>query len=303
MLPPRLALPARNLPSYRPPAPLPTETAIPHHLDIVFGGHLRLLGYDIPETSVQPGGALELSLYWESLAPTATDHLIFIHLLGQGDRIVAQRDSCPGRGLISTTWLEPGRRWVEHYTITIPATAYGPDELTLNVGVYDATSGARLPTAAGDSVHFGEATLQPRTAALQVQLGRGILLTDYALSATTVTAGQPLTLTLHWRGQAAMERNYTISIQLIDSQWRKAAQSDTWPLAGAAPTSSWEVGQTLTAERVLTSAPDAAPGVYDLRLAAYYQDAEGILQHLPITWQDHQTPVDSLTLTRIRVSE
>ena len=298
-----VALPAWILPSYRPPAPLPPETTIPHRLDIDFGGHLRLLGYDMPQTPVQPGGALEMTLYWESLAPTETDHLIFIHLLGQGDRIVAQRDSCPGRGLISTTWLEPGRRWVEHYTIAIPATAYGPDELTLNVGVYDATSGARLPTATGDSVHFGEASLQPRADTLQVQLGRGILLTDYELSTTTVTAGQPLTLTLYWRGQAIMERDYTISIQLIDSRWRKAAQSDAWPLAGAAPTSSWAVGQTLIEERVLIIAPDAAPGVYDLRLAAYYQDTEGQLQHLPITWQDHQTPVDSLALTRIRVSE
>ncbi|MEA3309164.1 MAG: glycosyltransferase family 39 protein [Chloroflexota bacterium] len=298
-----IALPTWILPSYRPPAPLPPETIILHRLDVDFGGHLRLLGYDIPETSVRPGGALELSLYWESLAPTETDHLIFIHLLGQGDRIVAQRDSAPGRGLISTTWLEPGRRWVEHYTIAIPATAYDPDELTLSVGVYDATSGARLPTAAGDSVHFGEATLQPRTAALQVQLGRGILLTDYELSATTITAGQPLTLTLHWLGQAAMERDYTISVQLIDSQWRKAAQSDAWPLDGAAPTSSWERGQQLREERVLNIAPEAIPGIYDLRLAAYYQDAAGAIQHLPISWRAHQTAVDNLTLTRIRVNE
>ena len=298
-----VALPAWILPSYQPPAPLRPESTIPHRLDVDFGTNLRLLGYQLPEQTVYPGETLEVTLYWEGLAPTATDQLLFIHLLGAGKRIIAQRDSAPGRGLISTTWLEPGRRWAEHYAIAIPPTAYGPDTLSLSVGVYDADSGVRLPTATGDSVHFGTAELRPRSEELQVQLGSGIRLTDYELSATTVTAGNPLTLTLHWLGTAPMQQDYTISVQLIDDQWHKAAQADSWPLEGSAPTSSWKVGQRLTEERVLNIASDASAKVYDLRLSAYHHTEEGTLKQLPISWQPHQVPVANITLTKIRVSE
>ncbi len=94
-------------PAYVLPEPLESGdvAAIPGQLQAEFGGVLRLLGYDIEADRVQPGGQIGVTLYWEAIAPTDQDHTIFVHLLGKGDLLVAQRDTFPGLGSISTTWL------------------------------------------------------------------------------------------------------------------------------------------------------------------------------------------------------
>jgi hypothetical protein len=300
-----IALPAWILPSYRPPAPLPETFTAPNPLNVTFGQHLRLLGYRIDTDIVTPGDYAKFDLYWESLTPTETEHLLFIHLLGEGDRIVAQRDTLPGRGLLSTTQLTPGRTWTEHLAIRIPPQAYAPDELTVSVGVYDATTGARLQTPNGaDQMRFEEIALQAQESnvpnPVQIRFGAGMRLRGYDVSALTVAPGAPLTVTLHWEGIAPMPTDYTVSVQLIDAQWRKAAQSDAWPQDGAAPTSTWRKGQTLEETRVLTVAEDAAPGVYDLRLDVYTVQ-EGQIEHLPVRQERNQTAETHIILTRLRV--
>ncbi len=313
-----VALPLWIAPAYTPPGPDGLLTSSPSYVD--FGGVLRLVGFSLDRQAAAPGDTADLTLEWESLAPTLADHSFFVHVLGEGGRIIAQRDTFPGRGLLSTTWLEPGRRWVEHYKIAIPALAYSPDALTFAVGVYETVSGERLPahvakpsaagpddavftvTLAGDAATFGAARLVA-TPLPEVHFGKGMALTGYDLSSLTVAPGATLTVTLDWRCLVPVAGDYTISVQLIDDQWRKAAQSDAWPLDGAAPTSSWQPGQTLTEARALAIAADVAPGVYDLRLAVYRADENGELEHLPIVWEPGQMPAKSVTLTRVRVGE
>ena len=300
-----IALPAWILPSYRPPAPLRADFTAPNPLDTTFGPHLRLLGYQINTETVRPGEYVTFDLYWESIAPTETEHLLFIHLLGKGDRIVAQRDTLPGLGRFSTTRLPSGRTWSSRYAIRIPAHAYAPDELTVSVGVYDATTGERLRTPEDDDhVRFGSVRLTAPESTVpnpvQIRFGEGMRLRGYDVSALTVAPGEPLTVTLYWEGAAPMPTDYTVSVQLIDAQWRKAAQSDAWPQDGAAPTSTWRKGQTLDEQRVLTIAEDAAPGAYDLRLAVYAVQ-EGQIEHLPVRWGRNRTAEPHVVLTRIRV--
>lgn len=304
-----IALPAWIVPAYTPPRTTrATLTTPPLRAD--FGNVLRLTGFQIDERSTTPGDTVGLTLQWTVLAPTATDHSIFIHVLGEGERIIAQRDTFPGRGLLSTTWLEPGHTWIEHYEIDISPLAYAPDGLTFAVGMYETATGARLPvqadapflvTPAGDTVTFGDVWLSETAESTDVYFGKGIVLTGYDLSDVIVARGETLQATLHWRCAARIDGDYTISVQLIDAQWRKAAQSDAWPLDGAAPTSSWQVGQIIEEPRVLNIAADAAPGVYNLQLAIYRVNDEGELEHLPIVWERGQMPAKTVVLTRIRV--
>jgi hypothetical protein len=163
-----------------------------------------------------------------------------------------------------------------------------------------------LTTGTGaDTFAFGEIPLIPHEGAIPnpiaVRFGDGMVLRGYDLNSPVVQPGEDLVLTLHWEATAPMDENYTISVQIIDAHWRKAAQSDAWPLAGEAPTSTWEAGQELTERRVLTIAPDAAPGTYDLRLAVYRSNDQGQIHHLPVVWGTHGAPATSVTLTQIRV--
>lgn len=307
-----ISLPVWILPTYRPPAldriPNPSAHGM-QPLDVTYGEALHLLGYDIETQEAQPGEPLRFRLLWQAISSTSVPHSTFIHVLGQEERIVAQRDAFPGRGLVSTAQLKPRATWVESYSIPIPVMAYAPDVLALRVGVYNTATGARLPVSEDDNrqseVTFGRVVMPPREAKLpnpvEVRFGQGIVLEGYELSALSVKRGGTLDVALHWACKSPVDYDYTLSIQLIDSRWRKAAQSDGWLQDGSAPASTWIAEQKLTERRKLDIASDAAPHVYDLRIALYRMSESGEFLHLPVTWHPGQMPSQSVTLTRVRV--
>jgi hypothetical protein len=281
-------------------------------LDITFGNALRLLGYEIETQQARPDQPIEFRLLWQALTPTKENHSIFIHTLGSEERIVAQRDAFPGRGLMSTTRLEPQATWVEAYAIPIPMTAYTPDILNLRVGVYNTTTGTRLPVSTGEALEsgwtFGHIPMPLNEGQvpnpITITFGDGIGLRGYALSRLSAQAGEAIDLTLHWVCQSSIDHNYTVSVQLIDTEWRKAAQSDGWPQEGAAPTSSWVEGQALRETRTLEINKDALPGLYNLQITIYrVDDDEGTLIHLPVIQDVGEMPSQALTLTTLRVEE
>jgi hypothetical protein len=294
-------------PAYALPEPLTDAqvAAIPQRLGVDFDGVMRLLGYDLEVGEVEPGGEVGVTLYWEALGPADRDYTVFVHLLGEGDLLVAQRDTFPGLGLLSTTWLEPGFRWADRYVLQVPETAYAPDVAQVEVGVYDAATGVRLPVSTGgDNVRFGRVAVRARSGEvpnpISVNFGSRMELVGYGLSDRVVRPGEVLTATLYWRGLRPMEVNYTVSVQLVDPQQRKAAQSDGWPRGGGAPTAAWEVGSLVVDGRSLEVYPDGPPGVYDLRVAVYVLE-EGQIVHLPVIPEGGAMLADHVVLTRVRV--
>ncbi len=292
-------------PAYALPRPLTRSqiAAIPHPLGDDFGTALRLLGYDLPTETVEPGGQAQVTLYWESLAPTERDHTVFVHLLGAGDLPIAQRDTFPGLGLLSTTWLEPGYAWADRYVLRLPATAYAPDLAQIEVGVYEESSGERLPVGGGDNVRFGRIEVRPLPGDLPnpsaVNFADRMEMAGYDLSRRVVRPGETVTLTLYWRGLREMEVNYTVSTQLIDAAQVKAAQHDSWPAGGAAPTTTWEPGRLVTDTHTLVVG-DVPPGVYDVQVVVYVQEG-GDFVHLPVVSAQGEMLFNYQLLTRVRV--
>jgi hypothetical protein len=235
---------------------------------------------------------------------------VFVHLLGEGELLVAQRDTFPGVGLLSTTWLEPGFRWTDRYVLQVPGTAYAPDTAQIQVGLYDSTSGARLPVAGaggepvGDNVRFGRVQVRPRPGdvpnPIWVNFGNRMALVGYDVERRVARAGETVALTLYWQGLEPMDVNYTVSAQYVDAGQRKAAQQDGWPSNGAAPTSSWEPGQTLVDTHAMAIYPDAAPGVYNVRVVVYASE-DGQIEHLPTVAADGQMQATHVVLTTVRV--
>ena len=299
-------------PAYALPDRLDAEQVneIPERVDVVFGETLRLLGYGLETQAVEPGGAVELTLYWEALSPADQDLTVFVHLLGEGDLLVAQRDTYPAMGRLSATWLEPGFSWADRIVLNVPGTAYTPDVALIEVGLYESATGHRLPVVdstvetLGDNYRFGRVSILPLTGnvpnPIAVDFGGEMELVGYDLSERVVTPSETISLTLHWRGQREMEANYTISAQLVDSDQRKAAQHDGWPLDGDAPTLAWTPGELLTDVRTLTVYEDALPGVYNVRLVVY-QVVEGEIVHLPVMPEGGEMPAEHIVLTVVRV--
>ena len=111
-------------------------------------------------SAAQPGGQSEITLYWQALKPIDKDYSTFVHLLDANDIIVAQRDMYPGQGLWPTSQMRPGDVIESRYVLNLPATAYAPDQLKWEVGVYDFATQQRLPVSSGgDNVRFGSVEL------------------------------------------------------------------------------------------------------------------------------------------------
>ncbi len=278
--------------------------------DSASAGVMRLLGYDLATEAVEPGGQVEVTLYWMALAPADRDYTVFVHLLGEGELVVAQRDTFPGLGRLSTTWLEPGFRWADRYVLQVPDTAYAPDVAQIQVGLYETGTGARLQVmapgeeASRDNVRFGRVQVCARPGdvpnPIAVNFGSQMALVGYELDRQVVHPGEMVALTLYWQGTRRMDVNYSVSAQLVDPEQRKAAQHDAWPLDGAAPTTSWEPGQTLVDARELTIYGDAPPGAYDVRVAVYaFEDGE--VTHVPVIPAGGEMLADHVVLTQLRV--
>ena len=284
--------------------------AIPQRLEADFGGLMRLQGYDLEAETTGPGEQVAVTLYWEALAPADRETTIFVHLLGEGELLVAQRDTLPGLGRLSTTWLEPGFRWADRYVLQVPETAYAPDTAQIEIGLYDATSGMRHQATApdgqslGDNVRFGRVEVRPLPGDIPnpvaVNFGDRMALVGYDLSGRVVRPGDAITLTLVWQGLRRMNVNYTVSAQLVDAGQRKAAQQDGWPLNGAAPTTAWQPGQVLADPYRLAVFQDAPPGVYDVRVAVYVLE-DGQIVHLSVIPEGGRMLSDHQVLTRVRV--
>ena len=268
-------------PAYAAPSPL-TESelsAIPHRLDVDFGGKMRLLGYELETNEVRPGESLRFTLYWECLASMDRDWSVFLHLLDENELIVAQRDHYPGQGLLATRLLTPGQTFADRYVLPIPATAYAPSDSILEVGLFDVHTNERLPAAPasgeslGDHLRFEQIRITPWPGEapnpVSFNFGDKMKLIGYHLDRRVVAPGETLHLTLYWECLADMDEDYTVFTHVLGEQDSIWAQMDSAPQRGAAPTSGWTVGQVIEDSYELTVYPDTPPAVYDIEIGVY----------------------------------
>ena len=134
---------------------------IQHPLRADLGERIALLGYGLRTPQVEPGGTVELALYWQARGRVGTSYTVFTHLLDGEERIRGQRDSLPAGGARPTTGWLPGEVIVDEYAFPVDADAL-PGDYILEIGMYDALTGERLPVVVeearvpGDRVLLGK---------------------------------------------------------------------------------------------------------------------------------------------------
>ena len=130
-------------------------------VDADFGGAFTLLGYALEGDTVPPGGAVKLTLYWETgkaevEAPSparAGPLAAFVHLSAEDPAlIVAQYDGWEA----ALAGLEPGDLIAQEITLPI-AGDMAPGRYFLRAGLYSPQTGQRLLLAGGKDM----ITLQP----------------------------------------------------------------------------------------------------------------------------------------------
>ncbi|MCA9960944.1 MAG: hypothetical protein KC443_18015, partial [Anaerolineales bacterium] len=128
----------------RPQRPFLPQPQQPFQAD--FAGQLRLTGYD------WQAGAERLTLYWQALAPMATDYTTFIHVLDAQGALVAQADGQPQAGAYPTSVWQAGE-FVADEKMVLGLGDAVERPLRVVVGVYVLETGERLLLDSGaDSV-------------------------------------------------------------------------------------------------------------------------------------------------------
>lgn len=115
-----------------------------HRLEANLGGIITLLGYDLPQSKVQPGEAFPLTLYWRAEGVIDEDYTVFVHLAGDDDLIWGQEDSQPLHGFYPTSYWDRGDMVVDEHSVSVKPDA-PRGEYRLLVGLYLLSTMERLP--------------------------------------------------------------------------------------------------------------------------------------------------------------
>jgi hypothetical protein len=130
-----------------------------HETAYRFGDAIRLTGYDGDLRQAQPGAALTLRFYWAAQTTPADNYSLFIHLTPTDEyKVLAQADGAPARPERPTlTWNIPSETLISlPFQLSIPADV-GPGVYRVMIGLYNFTSGQRLPVSTEEGQALGDA--------------------------------------------------------------------------------------------------------------------------------------------------
>jgi len=127
----------------------------PPALPLIFGGRFALLGVEMQESAVSPGGQFRLTTYWEVVAADPTPVVAFVHLTSDGQDVWGQYDWLD----VWPMGLQPGDRFVQVHPVPVkPQTP--PGLYHVQLGLYHPDTLQRLPVAAAaDRVWVGEVSV------------------------------------------------------------------------------------------------------------------------------------------------
>jgi hypothetical protein len=136
----------------RPGEARPAQVQTDYH----FGEGIRLLGYDLSDSSPGRGEGLRLALYWYADSPPAYAYASFVHLSAGDTPPLSQSDRANPGGLPTVLWTPEGYVYDLHY-LPLPPDL-GPGTYELRVGLWtceglpvgqDCGNGLRLGVTGG----------------------------------------------------------------------------------------------------------------------------------------------------------
>jgi hypothetical protein len=133
----------------RPPVALRGGGEVPNPFRQNFGGQIELIGYAMDRRALRPGETLALTLYWQQIGAIPLNYSVFAHVRGEGESLWAGQDAWPQQGAAPTSAWRPGEIVIDPYTLTLNAET-PPGLYDVEVGLYDAETGARLQAIADD---------------------------------------------------------------------------------------------------------------------------------------------------------
>lgn len=279
-----VAVPYRYIaPAYVRPAALTAEERQQIGSDtpwsVKFGEQVLLVGYDVSETMLYPGGRLWVTLYWEALQAMDQNYSVFIHLVDDRGVTIAQRDSWPGAGNDPTSAWHVGQVRRDVHPLDLPTPLLAQGSCRLHVGLYDHDTGQRLLAYSQDGGAIDPVILPVElrlegesTGALEelyLEFAGQIALTGYSVRPIAAHPGDVLQINLRWQALETVREDYTVFAHLVRGSDQIWGQNDHVPRNGEAPTSHWVAGQVVTETFELQLGADAPQDSYQLVVGLY----------------------------------
>ncbi|MFN2253662.1 MAG: hypothetical protein ACK2U6_05410 [Candidatus Promineifilaceae bacterium] len=124
-------------------APAAVDTGQATQVNARFGDAILLDSFEL-SPSPDPGGPLDVTLFWEALDSPAADYTVFVHLLDGDGQIVTAHDGMPAQDSFPTGAWKPGLVVADTHTLDIPPDL-APGTYQINTGLYLLETGQRLP--------------------------------------------------------------------------------------------------------------------------------------------------------------
>ncbi len=275
-------------------APAWSAPTIGQRVDAQAGDRIRLLGYTAPVIA-QPGSNLPLTLFWQATRDVPEDYTVFVHLLDDEQRLVAQNDGLTHNGFLPTTLWSVGAVIPDERNIVLPRDLQ-PGLYYLVAGLYRFDNLERLPvtTLSGpspdDQIALGTIKVPMQAQGspehlVNSSLGERIRLAGFDLvsrdssgsvrrrsdwaspSRVTMMPGQTMSLTLYWQAVAPVVSDYKVFVHIVDEGGNVVAQQDQMPGQNRYPTRIWDAGEKVVDSYRLTL--DLPIGNYTIAAGMY----------------------------------
>jgi hypothetical protein len=134
--------------------------------DAGLGESIRLHGYALRDREgnavdrvvLDPGQAVDVTLYWQAASAVDEDYTVFVHLLDPTGWLRGQQDNQPRNGTLPTRAWVQGEEVVDRYHVLVSGDAPAGEYL-LEVGMYHSSDGTRLPVGGADTDPDGQRVL------------------------------------------------------------------------------------------------------------------------------------------------
>jgi mannosyltransferase len=246
----------------------------------IWDGRILLQNAYASPLRVRPRDAVRLRFDWRAGLDLDQRYAVDLSLVDGEGRVWAGRRSEPCGGWCRTdTWQMAGSQQDQHALLVPPGTP--PGTYRLEVTWVPFPDGPALPVEKDGQVHehifLTEVTVLPALAGtdtpemlpgrLQATFGGEITLQDYDVTPAEAQPGGVLHLETIWRAVTTPADDYTLLLELLDSDQQAVAGWEFPPSASFYPTSMWQPGEYLRGQQELFLPTTLTAGLYRLRLA------------------------------------
>jgi hypothetical protein len=223
----------------------PVPETIDYPLSYRFGNVAELIGMSPTFPRALPGEKIQITLYWQALAPADDKLRVALHS-AQTD--VVRRDSYPGAGnLLASDWVA-GQTWAETYWVSIPDDAPTQISDILIVKLYDGETLAELPIVGRDDIPVTVANIgtiainaPPTQTNIAYRLADKIGFTQ----PVTTIQDNAVEVCLSWSALQFPEGNYNVFVHILSPEGQLIDQYDAAPMNNRYPTGGWREGERI----------------------------------------------------------